>query len=384
MADITSYCVGEWLPSDEAFLNSWLTQLLQRVEPDRKLHPVIEDFKDFIEAEPEVYMLFNQMFTQVKHHTNPAGDPQVKDYRQMLHLLNMIMTMAPEFNESGLVGFPINAILNWSMGTTSGYAAFLMEKINVHLKRVLDQWARFLGSADSLEVLNDGPNGWFSPEAFKAMAPDNCPDPQKYFVDTFVCDPDQPYYGFLSWDDFFTRRFRENARPVATGDNTIVNACESAPYDRQFKVKRHAKFWIKGQPYSLEHMMAHDPLVDQFVHGTVYQAFLSAKNYHQWHSPVNGTVLKAYNVPGTYYSESLENRHDEAGPNDSQGYITSVAARALIFIESDDPRIGLMCFMAVGMAEVSTCDIAVYEGQHISKGDYIGTFHFGGSTHCLI
>ncbi|MCP4156498.1 MAG: phosphatidylserine decarboxylase, partial [bacterium] len=108
------------------------------------------------------------------------------------------------------------------------------------------------------------------------------------------------------------------------------------------------------------------------------------KNYHSWHSPVTGTVLKAYNVPGTYYSESLENRHDAAGPNDSQGYITSVAARALIFIESDDPRIGLMCFMAVGMAEVSTCDIAVYEGQHISKGDYIGTFHFGGSTHCLI
>ncbi len=99
---------------------------------------------------------------------------------------------------------------------------------------------------------------------------------------------------------------------------------------------------------------------------------------------MSGTVVKAYTVPGTYYSESLANRHDPAGPNDSQGYITAVAARALIFIEADDPAIGLMCVMPVGMAEVSTCQITVYEGQHIKKGDQIGMFHFGGSTHCLL
>ena len=56
-------------------------------------------------------------------------------------------------------------------------------------------------------------------------------------------------------------------------------------------------------------------------------------------------------------------------PNESQGYITEVATRAIILIEADDPRIGLMCFMAVGMAEVSTCDITVYVGQHVNKGD---------------
>lgn len=39
--------------------------------------------------------------------------------------------------------------------------------------------------------------------------------------------------------------------------------------------------------------------------------------------------------------------------------------------------------MAVGMAEVSTYDIQIFERQHISKGDEIGMFHFSGSTHCL-
>jgi phosphatidylserine decarboxylase len=56
----------------------------------------------------------------------------------------------------------------------------------------------------------------------------------------------------------------------------------------------------------------------------------------------------------------------------------------MLFIEADNPAIGLMCVMPVGMAEVSTCEITVYEGQHVKKGDPLGMFHFGGSTHCLL
>ena len=43
-----------------------------------------------------------------------------------------------------------------------------------------------------------------------------------------------------------------------------------------------------------------------------------------------------------------------------------------------------MCFVAVGMAEVSSIDISVKEGQRIEKGSEIGRFHYGGSTHCLL
>jgi phosphatidylserine decarboxylase len=61
-----------------------------------------------------------------------------------------------------------------------------------------------------------------------------------------------------------------------------------------------------------------------------------------------------------------------------------VASRALIYIEADNPAIGLMAILFVGMAEVSSNEISVYEGQHVNKGDQLGMFHFGGSTHCLI
>jgi phosphatidylserine decarboxylase len=36
------------------------------------------------------------------------------------------------------------------------------------------------------------------------------------------------------------------------------------------------------------------------------------------------------------------------------------------------------------MGDVSSNEITVYEGQHVEKGDQLGMFHFGGSTHVLM
>jgi phosphatidylserine decarboxylase len=131
-------------------------------------------------------------------------------------------------------------------------------------------------------------------------------------------------------------------------------------------------------------MLAQDDYTDQFVGGTVYQAFLNALSYHRWHTPISGRVVKVRKVQGTYYSEAITAGFDPGAPKNSQGYLTEVATRALVFIEADNPDIGLMCVVFVGMVEVSSNEVTVYEGQHIKKGDSLGTFHFGGSTHCLL
>jgi len=376
----TPYSVGQWMPSDQEVLNAWLRKIHAKAEDQTgPLLPAVEQLKTLIETDATVYMIFTQMFDQVPpwRKTSPSGLPQVRDYEHMLRLFNVIMTEAPEYNDTGVVGFPFNAILDWSMDTIGGWAGFLNEKVNSHLRAMLQEWAIFLRSHRSTKVLNDNPpSGWFCPDALNHMPG---------FAQEFQCDPSKPHYGFTSWDDFFTRRFREGVRPVASPDDdaVIVNACESAPYRLATAVQRREKFWVKGQPYALQFMMGGDPLVEQFVGGTVYQAFLSALSYHRWHAPVSGRVVKTRLIEGTYYSETLAEGPDPAGPNDSQGYITEVATRALIFIEADNPAIGLMCFMPVGMAEVSTCDISVYQGQRVKKGDELGMFHFGGSTHCL-
>jgi len=210
----------------------------------------------------------------------------------------------------------------------------------------------------------------------------------------FVCDPEKEHHGYKSWDDFFTRELKEGVRPIASpeDDNVIANACESKTYNVAHNVKARDRFWAKKQPYSVMDMLAFDPLAEQFVGGTVYQAFLSALSYHRWHTPVSGKIVKAHVVPGTYYSEALfdglgdphVHKIDPQGEASCQGYITATATRAVMFIEADNPKIGLMAAVFVGMSEVSTCDIFAKAGDHVKKGDQIGTFRFGGSTHCLL
>lgn len=156
-------------------------------------------------------------------------------------------------------------------------------------------------------------------------------------------------------------------------------------YKVSTSVKARDKFWVKGQPYSVKDMLANDPLHEEFIGGTVYQAFLSALSYHRWHSPINGTIKKAYVVDGTYFSEPLfedfeaqknegndENQYAKKGENISQEYLSVMATRAIIFIEADNPKIGLMAFMGIGMVEVSTCEITVKEGEKVKKGDQLG------------
>lgn len=368
---------GDWLPKDRTILENWLEKTIKESQKKKlKYHPVILEFKAMIETDPTMYMYFTQMFEQQPKFPPPkgSGDVKLKNYQQMLDTMNYILTTAPEYNNTEMVGFPINAILDFPMITPAGQAAFLSPKVNTMLKKVLAVWTKFLDSPDSCYVLNDSKNGWLSLEARQAL-----------HLDEFICDKSKPYWGFKSWNDFFIRQFKPNERPISNPDDSkiIVNACESAPFNISKNVQKCDSFWLKGQPYSLEHMLSNHH-VDYYVGGTVYQAFLSAKNYHRWHSPVDGTIKEFHIIDGTYYSETESVGFDEAGPNNSQGYIAHVATRALIFIESNNPVLGMVCVMPIGMAEVSSCIITVKKGQKVKKGDQIGYFQFGGSTHCLI
>ncbi|KAF4619217.1 hypothetical protein D9613_004914 [Agrocybe pediades] len=383
--------VGEWMPKNHADLESWLAKKIKAAEHNQRTqesykHPVIGEFRDLIENDPEICMAFHQMFEEVPskppYNNDPSGKPQVRDYHLMLSLFDIILEEAPSFEENNVI-LPINAILDWPMGTPAGYRAFVNPRVNEMFHKMFNVWAKFLSSPESRNVLTNEPGGWFSPAASEAIP---------NFEETFECDPSAPYHGFKCWDDFFTRRFRPGARPIELpDDDSVINsACESKVYKTAHGVKKHDAFWLKSEPYSLAYMLNNDPLHEQFIGGSIWQAFLSALKYHRWASPVNGKIVKTVNVPGTFYAESpvmgftSESEPSASAMNHSQSFITSVAARALIFIEADNPKIGLMCFVGVGMGEVSTCEVTVKPGDRVKKGDQLGMFHFGGSTHCLI
>ncbi|KAA6186891.1 hypothetical protein F2Q65_03070 [Thiohalocapsa marina] len=50
---------------------------------------------------------------------------------------------------------------------------------------------------------------------------------------------------------------------------------------------------------------------------------------------------------------------DPASPSEPQAYLPQVASRGIIYIQADNPDIGLMTLVLVGMAEVCSNGITV-------------------------
>jgi phosphatidylserine decarboxylase len=379
------------MPQDHRVHQQWMKSTIEHVDANPKEYdPVIKEMQNLIEDNTRIRLLVNSMFDQIPnkkpYSKNPAGEYQVRDHTHMLSMMNHLITTAPSYSERehrvGLVGLPFHAIFDWPMGTPSGFALFQDPEFNKALKKVLDKWGAFLQSPESAYVMGDHNEGWlgkFGKEDLMVVA-NNAADKQLSFEETYNCDPKAKNHGFKSWDDFFTRTYREGLRPVASpdDDSVIANACESTPYKIAHHVKARAKFWIKGQPYSIKDMLNDDDLAHHFIGGTIYQAFLSALSYHRWHAPVSGKIVKTRLLDGSYYSEPPytafldEDGISKDGQTQAQEYLTCVATRGVMFIEADNKDIGLVCVLAIGMVEVSTCDITVKEGQHVKKGDELG------------
>ncbi|KAF5602514.1 phosphatidylserine decarboxylase 2 [Fusarium pseudocircinatum] len=404
--------IGSWLPEQRPAIQDWIASKLQQTKRKNFAsldpNPQIVAFQKLVNDNPNLKTLANDMFTQSSKHYDPTGEPALKTFGQFIDVLSLIIQSAPPFFDKqdpptamGMIGFPINAVLDWPMGTVAGYEFWLLPEVNASFKGVLDTWGSFLASPGS----QSGLEGWLSKDALHMLATvANTGDlGGPTFDKIFICNPTEKYYGYKSWDDFFIREFQDGMRPIACPDDApptpeypdptlvITNACESAPLQVAEHVKLHDQFWLKSQPYSLDRMLNSNPNTSKLVGGTVYQAFLSAKSYHRWHAPVSGNVIDIELVPGSYYSENYfeglagnPDDPDPAAPNYSQPYISAVAARGIIWIQADNPTIGLMAIVFIGMAEVSGCEFIVQKGDHITKGQQIGMFHFGGSSHCMI
>ncbi|KAJ8074923.1 hypothetical protein PM082_019250 [Marasmius tenuissimus] len=381
-----------WLPKSKEVFDKFIVEVTKNfpknapmsTEDGTPLLAPVQAFKDFIESEPTVFLEFNRMFDDIPDTEHPCN------YIELVQMFNEIFRTAPDF---GSLGPPLYMIMANIMNSQGGFSAFTKENLNRHFKEMFDTWAVFLTSKDSRDVLNTGSNGWLSPAALGAMMKDF---PGRRFDQVYVCDTSAEYYGYTSFEHFFNRKFTEpppEERAIKEIDDLriISAACESITYAYQENVKRQDPLFIKDEAYSLEHLLANNH-VEDFVGGTIIQSFLNTTSYHRWHAPVNGTIAKLVHIPGTYFAQApytlgtvIKEDGDEAPPYlQSLRFFSNTAARLLIFIRADNSRLGLMCFIAIGMTEISSCEATVYEGQKVKRGDELGMFHFGGSSSALL
>lgn len=69
---------------------------------------------------------------------------------------------------------------------------------------------------------------------------------------------------------------------------------------------------------------------------------------------------------------------------DSQPMLSAISVRQIYVFRLDDGSDRCVAMVMIGQNEVSSINSFGVEGQHVSKGDELGYFAFGGSGYAII
>jgi phosphatidylserine decarboxylase len=142
---------------------------------------------------------------------------------------------------------------------------------------------------------------------------------------------------YPTFNAFFTRYLKSDARPMAVGDNLIVSPVDGA-ISQIAAIHDTKLIQAKGINYSLWRLLAGESeLVTTFKNGMFTTIYLSPRDYHRIHMPITGTLEKVIYVSGHLFSVNpltVDSVPDLFARNERLITIfqTTVGKMALIFV----------------------------------------------------
>jgi phosphatidylserine decarboxylase len=107
---------------------------------------------------------------------------------------------------------------------------------------------------------------------------------------------------YLSFNDFFTRRLRPDARPVDPDPRTVVCPVDGI-VSQAGAIDGDTILQAKGIGYSAAALLGGDAAAAAgFAGGAFATLYLAPHNYHRIHMPMAGTLKQARLIPGDLYS----------------------------------------------------------------------------------
>ena len=125
---------------------------------------------------------------------------------------------------------------------------------------------------------------------------------------------------------------------------------------------------MKNQVYNVQTLVGDSELADKYKDGTYMIIYLSPKNYHRIHFPMNCQVKDAYSLGK--YSYPVNNLGLELGDN-----ILSYNYRQVYKLSG---KINYT-LIPVGAQNVNSI-IPTYESIYVKKGEELGYFEFGSTV----
>lgn len=155
---------------------------------------------------------------------------------------------------------------------------------------------------------------------------------------------------YASFNEFFIRRLKPEVRPIATAEvvSPVDGSISEIGYLTEGRILQ-----AKGHSYSVKALLGGDDAYAQaFREGCFTTLYLSPKDYHRVHMPIEGQLQEMIYIPGSLYS--VQPRTARVIPN--------LFAKNERLVAIFSTKRGLMAMVMVGAAIVGSMG-TVWEGD---------------------
>jgi phosphatidylserine decarboxylase len=192
---------------------------------------------------------------------------------------------------------------------------------------------------------------------------------------------------FASFNQFFTRELKADARPITAVNNAIACPADGA-VSQAGLIEQGNIFQAKGKSFTAVDLLGGDSKrAAAFENGCFTTIYLSPKDYHRLHMPIKGRLTEMVHIPGRLFSVNT------ATTNSVPGLFARNERVACLF----DTEVGPMALILVGAIFVSSIETtwhgvvtppsieSVRSWQYqddapvIEKGEEMGRFNMGST-----
>ncbi|WP_126425147.1 archaetidylserine decarboxylase [Brevibacillus marinus] len=120
-----------------------------------------------------------------------------------------------------------------------------------------------------------------------------------YKVDVSMIE--KPVEEYRTLKEFFTRRLQPHARPIAEGPEIVVSPVDGT-VSQMGDIDQGTLIQAKGKPYTLLELLGYDAeMAERWYGGRFITIYLSPRDYHRIHMPIDGKLIQYTYLPGRLY-----------------------------------------------------------------------------------
>jgi len=110
---------------------------------------------------------------------------------------------------------------------------------------------------------------------------------------------------YRSFNHFFTRALKPNARPIIYDDKTLLSPVDGT-VSQSGDIHENRIFQAKGKHFLLPQLLGGNrKMANLFNNGSFATFYLAPKDYHKVHMPITGRLTEVIHIPGTLFSVNL-------------------------------------------------------------------------------